>query len=177
MDIFNKINSLDILSVLDVANISYKKDSGQPHNYTILKSDGRPDNSFKVNTSKNIAVDFGWDGIKWWPFDIIGRLHLNQDTKTKDWQIATVKWFIDKWLVENPKNNIKFEKSHDNTYLLENFEKFRLGWYKDDISQFLMWRWVGYDWIQKNHLLIWEVFTEIWFYDKYFTKLITKIII
>jgi len=39
MTIFDQINKLEILNVLDIAGISYKKDSGQPHTYTLVKPD------------------------------------------------------------------------------------------------------------------------------------------
>jgi len=57
MDIFEKINGLEILDVITACGLSYKKDSGSSYMYTILKSDGKPDKSFKINTNLNIAVN------------------------------------------------------------------------------------------------------------------------
>jgi hypothetical protein len=37
MTIFEEINQLEILNVLDVFGVRYAKDSGQPHSYTLLK--------------------------------------------------------------------------------------------------------------------------------------------
>lgn len=168
MNIFEKINNLDILKVLEIAWISYKKDSWQMHTYTIYKSDGKLDNSLKVNTSKNIAIDFWWNGDKWWPFDFIWRYLLNQDTQTDIWKATTIKWFIEKWLVEPEEWKKKFVKTLKWEELLQKFEQFKLWGYKSEISSFLMLRGVPYDYIQKNHLKIWEIFSDVWFYDNYF---------
>lgn len=169
MTIFDQINKLEILNVLDIAGISYKKDSGQPHTYTLVKLDWKLDNSFKVSSSKNIAKDFWWDGIEWGVFDFIGRYLLNQDTQSNIGKATTVKWFIEKWLVEDPTiNKPEFIKSLKDDELLERYNEFKLNGYKNEVSAFLMMRWVPYDWIQNNHLKIWEVFKDIWYYDNYF---------
>ena len=167
MTIFEQANQLEILTVLDAFWISYKKDSGQPHMYTLLKDDGRPDNSFKVNTAKNIAIDFGGDGIKGWPFDIVGRLVLSQDTTTTIGKAATIKAFIDKGLVSSPEQKT-FVKSLKDKELLNNFDDYKLNWYKKVISAFLMMRGVPHDFIQKNENRIGELFKDIWYYENYY---------
>jgi len=168
MDIFDKIKDLEILTVLDSAGIAYKKDSGQMHTYTLLKDDWTLNNSFKVSTSKNIAKDFGWDGIEGWPFDFIGRYLLKVDTQSTVGKATTVKWFIEKGLVEAPDQKKEFVKSLSNQELLDQFDSFKLGGYKKEISSLLLKRWVSSDFISKNTNKIWEVFKDIGYYENYF---------
>jgi len=168
MDIFDKIKDLEILTVLDAAWISYKKDSWQPHTYTLLKDDGTLNNSFKVSSSKNIAKDFGWDGVEWGPFDFIGRYLLKQDTQSTVGKAMTVKWFIDKGLVEAPDQKKEFVKSLSWTELLEQFDSLKLWGYKKEISSLLLSRWVSSDFISKSINKIGEVFKDIGYYDNYF---------
>ena len=169
MDIFGKINALEILTVLDTFGIRYTKDSWVPHTYTILKDNWTKDNSFKVNSAKNIAVDFWGDGIKWWPFDLIARLVLGVDPQTNVGKVATIKAFVDRWLVSNPQTKKEFIKSLSWEELFKDFDNHKIGWYSNDVCSFLLTRGFTHEWIQKNKLRVWEVFANIWYYDNYFT--------
>lgn len=166
MDIFEKVNSLEILTVLETAWIWVHKDSS--HTYTIKNPDGTRDESFKVSTTNNIAKDFWGSGIEWWPFDFIWRYLLKEDTQTNIGKANTIKWFIEKWLVEAPDQSKEFVKSLKNDELLERFEEFKLWGYKNEISSLMMTRWVPSEIIKKKQLELWEIFRDIWFYDNYF---------
>lgn len=166
--IFDDINSLPILDVLTTAHIWHKKDSWSPYMYSVLKPDGSVDKSFKINESMNIAVDFWGSGIKGGVFDIIWRLVLGVDTSTSVWKVATIKWFVDKGLVKNDSIKKTFEKSLKKEELLERFDEFKLGWYKNELSKFLMGRGFSHEWIGKNTTTIWEVFKDVGFYDNFF---------
>ncbi len=168
MDVFEKVKSLEILNVLDAAGVGYKKDSWQTHTYTLLKDDGTLNDSFKVHTVKNIAKDFGWEWIEWWPFDFIGRYLLKEDTQTTTWKANTIKWFIDKWLVTVPESNKEFVKSLKGEELLDQYDSFKLWGYKAEISSLMLTRWVSSDVIQKKQLELGEIFKDIWYYDNYF---------
>lgn len=168
MDIFDKIKDLEILTVLDTAGIAYKKDSGQMHTYTLLKDDGTLNNSFKVSSSKNIATDFWGDGVTGWPFDFIGRYLLKVDTQSTTGKATTVKWFIEKGLVEAPNQTKEFVKSLSGQELLERFDEFKLWGYKKEISSLLLSRWVNWDTIRRKTLEIGEIFRDIGYYDNYF---------
>lgn len=168
MDIFDKIKDLEILTVLDAAGIAYKKDSGQMHTYTLLKDDGTLNNSFKVSSSKNIATDFWGDWVTGWPFDFIGRYLLKVDTQSTVGKATTVKWFIEKWLVEAPDQTKEFVKSLSGQELLDRFDEFKLWGYKKEIATLLLNRWVSWDTIRKKTLEIWEVFKDIGYYESYF---------
>lgn len=166
MDIFEKVNNLEILTVLEAAWIGVHKDSS--HTYTIKKPDGTLDSSFKVSVTNNIAKDFGWSGIEWWPFDFIGRYLLKEDTQTNVWKANTIKWFIDKWLVESPEQKKEFIKSLKNEELLERFNEFKLGGYKQEISSLMLTRWVSSEIIKKKQLELGEIFKDIGYYDNYY---------
>ena len=163
--IFNKINQLPILDVLDSFNIWYKK---VWQGYNIVKPDWKTDSSFSISTKLNLATDFWKSWVSWSPFDLIWRFH-NLDTQTAEWRVATIKLFVDKWLVENQQQQTDFVKSLSWQELLDNYESHKLGWYKQELSRFLITRWFTYEWIQKNQLRIWETFADIWFYENYFT--------
>lgn len=170
-DIFNEINSLNIQEILELAWVWLKKDSWSPFMFSIIKNDWKIDNSFKVNTSLNIAVDFGWDNIKWWVFDIIWRYVLSEDTTTTSWRAITLKWFLDKWLVKKEDYDTQKEK-RDILKTDEIFYKIPnllLGGYKQEINSFLLTRWVPYDFISKNTTLIGSIFCNIWFSSDFFT--------
>jgi len=167
--IFEEINNLPILEVLTKAGISTKKISWQPHMHNVLKSDGKVDTSFVVHETKNLAKDFWGNGDAGGPFDIIGRYVLDQDTQTNEGRETTANWFISKWLVKQSDTKKEYVPTHTGKYLLENYDGFKLNGYKDEISGFLIGRWVPYDWIQKNHLKVGEVFADIWYYDNYLT--------
>jgi len=169
MTIFEEINQLEILNVLDVFGVRYAKDSGQPHSYTLLKDNWVKDNSFKINTAKNIGVNFGGDWEKWWPFDLIARLVLWVDPQTNIWKVATIKAFVDKWLVQNPQTKKDFIKSKSGEELLKDFNEHKLGGFSNAVSSFLITRGFSHTYITKNQLKIWEVFANIWYYDNYFT--------
>lgn len=166
--IFNDINDLPILDCLDAAWVSYKKDGWSPYMYTILKPDGSPDSSFKVNTTKNIAVDFGWSWVKWGSFDIIGRYVLQVDTATNTGKVETVKWFVEKWLVKDEQIKKKFEKSLGKEELLTRFKEFRLWGYKEEFGKWLKWRWVSHDFIVNHVLEIGEFCKDIAYYDNFY---------
>lgn len=167
-DIFNEINDLSILEVLSRANIQYKKDSGSPYMYTILKSDGRRDESFKINASRNIAVDFWGDGVKWWPFDIIGRLVLQVDTKSLSGKKDTLAWFVQQGFVKDKEFKTAFEKPATKEELLANFEDYKIGWFSDEVFRWLATRWVPHTTIQKETLLIGEIFRDVGLYSNYY---------
>lgn len=166
--IFDDINALPILEVLATAGINYKKDSWSSYMYSILKTDGSVDTSFKVNESKNIAIDFGGDGVKGWPFDIIGRMVLEQDTQTDSWKVTTLKWFVDKGLVKDESVKKAFVKSLNKEELLEQFETLKLGGYKQEVWKWLSIRWFSHEFIHKNQLVIGEIFKDIGYYDNFY---------
>jgi len=168
MDIFDKVKSLEILTVLDAAGIGYKKDSGQMHSYTLLKDDGTPDNSFKVSSVKNIATDFLGNWVTGWPFDFIGRHLLKQDTQTTVGKANTIKWFLDKGLVEQPDTKKEFVKSLKGEELLAQFDSFKLWGYKACISSLMLNRGVSSEAIRKHQLHLGEIFKDIWYYEDYF---------
>ena len=169
MNVYDRINSLDILSVLDAAGISYKKDGSSSHTFTLLGPDGKTDTSFKASTQKNIVKDFGKSDIKGWPFDFAGRYILDVDTQSNEWKLATIKWFVDKNLVVDEGIKKAFEKSLSSDELLSRFDEFLLGGYKDEVGKFLRKRGVKYEFIQKHQNLIGTVFKDIGFYDNFYT--------
>ncbi len=169
MQIFEKINNLEILSVLDAFGINYKRDSWSQHTYSIVNPDWKIDTSFKVNTAKNIWVNFWWWGEKGWPFDLIARLILGVDPQTDEGRKATIDYFVASWLVKNEEWQKDFIPSLTLKQLLEQFEELKIGWYSSVISSFLLTRGFNYDWIQKNQIKVWEVFADIGYYDSYFT--------
>ena len=166
MGIFETINNLAILEVLDAYGIWYTKNGTW---YVIKHSDGRKDESFSISVKDNIVNDFGKTWIKWWPFDFIGRYVLKQDTQTNIGKVNTIKSFIEKRLIDDPDNNKpEFVKSLKDIELFEQFDDFKLWGYKKEISAFLMTRWFSHDWIWKKQLLIWETFKDFWFYENYY---------
>jgi len=168
MDIFNKINSLPILEVLETLWIGTRMKWA---NRFLVKDDWKLDESFSISEKMNIVNDFGKTGIKWWVFDFIGRycLHITEaDMRTSEWRATTLKYFIDKGIIDAPEQKRVFTKSLSDKELLEGYDKYKLNGYKKEISALLMARWVPYEFIQKNTLLIWEIFADIGYYDNYF---------
>ena len=168
MDVFTKINDLSILEVLDYFWIGYTKNWAW---YVLRSRDWKKDISFSVDINKNMVTDFGKTWIQGWVFDFIWQYELDyskEEMKTNLARANTVKLFIEKWLVEAPKQK-DFKPSLKNDELLAKFDEFKLNWYKAEISGFLMNRWVTYEYIQKNSNEIWSVFKDIWYYDSYYT--------
>ena len=167
--IFEQINQLPILDVLDSLSIWYKNKWA---NIFLLKDDWSVDTSFWVSVKLNIIKDFWKTGIEWPIVDFIGWYCLGftkTDMQTNMWRANVAKFCIDKWLVQAPNNTkTEFKKSLKDKELLEQYHDFKLNWYKQEISAFLLTRWVNYDFIQKNSLLIWEIFKDIGFYDNYY---------
>ena len=169
-DPFQEINNLPILEALDVLQVSYRKNGTW---YVLVHNDGRKDTSFSICTKKNIITDFGKTGISWPLFDFIGQYILKlskEEMRQSTWRANTLKYAIDKWLIHPPQTNKTFEKTLKSAELLEKLDTFRLGGYKQDISSFLIKRWVEYEWAQKNHTLIWEIFSSVWYYENYYTS-------
>lgn len=136
-----------------------------------MRKDGTLDESFSISEKLNIANDFGKSWIKGGVVDIVGQYCLwlkETDMRSSGGRKQTLDFFISKWFVKAPDNKREFIKSLASEELLEKFDDFKLNWYKQDISAFLINRWVPYDFIQKNNLLIGEVFSDIWFYDNYY---------
>ena len=169
MNVYDKINALDILTVLDAGGIWYKKDWSSKHTFTILAADWKTDTSFKVSSQKNIVKDFGKSDIKWGPFDFVWRYILKIDTQSNDGKLETIKWFVDKNLVQDEGIKKAFEKSLSPKELHADFDKFLLGGYKDEVGKFLRNRGVKYEFIQKHQNLIGAVFKDIGYYDNFYT--------
>ncbi len=167
-DIFDEINRLPILDVLDTLWIGYRKKWA---NTFLVNQDWSLDESFAVSPTKNIAKDFGKTWIEWWPFDFIGRYCLGiteADMRTQEWRATTLQFCIEKWLIKAPDKKVEFKKSLTGEELLKDFDNFKLNGYKDEIASFLQLRGVSYNYIKSNLLFIGELFRDIWFYDNYF---------
>lgn len=169
MDIFQKINSMPILEVLEAFWIQYKK---VWWNIQIIRPDGSVDESFSVSEKLNIANDFWKSWVKWWPFDIIGRYILNTDTQTPEWRTETLKLFKSKFPLEEYDNKPEEkQKVLSNQVIYEKFItwEFDCWWYNNAMPRFLTPRWFTYEWINKNANDVGKVFKHIWYYDNYFT--------
>ena len=167
-DVCTEINNLRIFDVLDTLNIGYRKNGASTF---LVRKDGTLDESFAVSETKNIAKDFGKSGIEGWPFDFVGQYVLglsSADMRTTVWRATTIKFFVDKGFVTPPDSQKEFVKSLTNDELLHQFDDYKLGWYKQDISSLLLTRWVPSSFITKHQLLIGETFKDIWFYENYF---------
>lgn len=162
------MNDIPILDVLSAAGISYRKDGGSANMYVMIHADWKTDTSFKINVSRNIVKDFWKTDIKGWPVDFIGRYVLNVDTQTDEGKLATIKWFVEKKLVVDEWVRKAFEKSLSAEELLKDFDSYKLWGFKEEVSRFLVNRWVPYDYIQKNHVEIGSIFKDIGYYDKFF---------
>ena len=169
MNAYDRINNLEILCVLDAANIWYKKDWGSTHTYTLLWPDGKTDTSFKVSAAKNIVKDFGGSDIKWWPFDFVGRYILKVDTQTNQWKLDTIAWFVEHWLIVDEALKKVFQKSLSKEALFKDFDNFLLGGYKEEVGKFLKTRGVSHDFIVRNQNEIGSIFKNVWYYSNYFT--------
>ena len=169
MTVYDRINSLDILSVLDAGGISYKKDGSSKHTFILLGPDGKTDTSFKASTQKNIVKDFWKSDMKWWPFDFVWRYILKVDTQSDDGRLETIRWFVDKNLVVDEKIKKAFQKTLNPKELHERFDEFLLWGYKEEVGKFLKNRGVKYEFIKKNQNLIGSVFKDVWYYDNFYT--------
>ena len=166
--IFEQINALPILDVLDSLSIWYRKKWANTY---LLRDDWSMDESFAVSHSKNIAKDFWKSWIEWWPLDFVWQYCLWiawVDMKTNVWRATTVKFFIDKGLVQAQNTQTEFKPSIKEKDLLTSFNDHKLNGYKEDISAFLLTRGVPYELIQKDTLLIGEIFKDIGYYDNFY---------
>ncbi len=169
--IFDKINTLPFLwetGILKSLSIDYRKKWA---NTFIVRDNWTLDESFSISERLNIAKDFWNSWIEWPPVDFIGMYCLGftkQDLKTTQWRATVAKWCVDKWLVQVTQQKQEFKPSLNLHEIYQNFNNFKLNWYKEDISAFLITRWVPYDFIKKNTLLIWEIFKDIGYYDNYY---------
>jgi len=165
---FEKINSTPVLEVLDKLWIKYVRD----WNWYCLYDNWKKDTSFQIDIKKNIITDFWKTWIKWSLFDFIWQYCIwitESDMRTDEWRKATLEYCAEKWLIQLENKKKEFIKSLTAQDLLERFEEFKLNWFKVEVQNFLINRWVSYDFIQKNIHTIWNIFKDIWYYDNYFT--------
>lgn len=166
--IFDNINKLPILEVLDTFGIQYAKNGTW---YVLKAADGRKDTSFSVDINKNMITDFGKTWIQGWVFDFIWQyqlLYTKDEMKTNIARANTIKLFLDKGLVVQTNTQKEFTPSLKDKELLAQYDNFKLNGYKSEISSFLMTRWVPYEYIQKNSTHIWSIFKDVWYYENYY---------
>jgi hypothetical protein len=164
MSNFEKINSLNILEVLEIAWIQTKKNWKEYYIYENNKLNA----SASVNPTKNIWKDFWWDQEWWWTFDFIWRFILKLDTKTDNGRKKTIDWFIEKWLIQKSEFKKEFKKSPKNEDILTKFEDFRLKGSSSIFNKFLLTRGLIFDDLQNNQDIINKISKEFWIAENYY---------
>lgn len=165
---FKLANSLPILEVLDAFNLSYKKKWA---GYVMI-IDGKPDDSFSIDTKRDYVKDFWKTWQEWKAINIIWQLVLNlsiDELQQPENQSLVIKAFQEKGLIpqsEYQKQENTEPRKHED--ILEQFHSLTLGWYNSCLQRFLQTRWFDYEWIHKNSTKIWEVFKDIGYLQTYY---------